>query len=48
MSKQKAGHPGMNATSSEGKEAAFNNQIPVGEQLSEAQRQNNKKRKKNQ
>ena len=48
MSKQKAGHPGMNATNSEGKEAAFNNEMPVNEQLTEAQRQNNKKRKKNQ
>jgi small acid-soluble spore protein O (minor) len=48
MSKQKAGHPGMNATSSAGKEAAFNNEIPANEQLTEMQRQNNKKRKKNQ
>ena len=48
MSKQKAGHPGMNATSTEGKEAAFNNENPANEQLTEAQRQNNKKRKKNQ
>lgn len=48
MSKQKAGHPGMNATSSEGNEAAFNNQNPANSQLTEAQRQNNKKRKKNQ
>lgn len=49
MSKQKAGHPGMNATSSQGNEAAFNNEHPINnEQLTEAQRQNNKKRKKNQ
>lgn len=48
MSKQKAGHPGMNATNSEGNEASFNNQNPTNTQLTEAQRQNNKKRKKNQ
>ena len=29
MSKQKAGHPGMNATNSGGKEAAFNNEMPA-------------------
>lgn len=48
MSKQKAGHPGMNATNSEGKGAPFNNEIPSNAQLTEAQRQNNKKRKNNQ
>lgn len=48
MSKQKAGHPGMNATSSQGNGAPFNNEIPINEPLTEAQKQNNKKRKKNQ
>lgn len=48
MSKQKAGHPGMNATNSKGKGAAFGNEIPDNEPLTEAQKQNNKKRKKNQ
>lgn len=47
MSKQKAGHPGMNGTDAQ-KGAAFNAELPVNEPLTEAQKQNNKKRKKNQ
>ena len=47
MSKQKAGHPGMNAQTLEGKKLHLIRNSR-NEQLTETQRQNNKKRKKNQ
>jgi small acid-soluble spore protein O (minor) len=49
MAKRKANHviPGMNAASAQGKGAGYNEEFS-NEPLTEAQRQNNKKRKKNQ
>lgn len=49
MAKRKANHviPGMNAASAQGKGAGFNEELS-NEPLTEAQKQNNKKRKKNQ
>lgn len=49
MVKRKANHiiEGMNAASAQGKGAGYNEELS-NEPLTEAQRQNNKKRKKNQ
>jgi small acid-soluble spore protein O (minor) len=49
MTKRKANHviPGANAASAQGKGAGFNEEF-ANEPLTEAQKQNNKKRKKNQ
>jgi small acid-soluble spore protein O (minor) len=49
MSKRKANHliPGMNAAKSQGNGAGYNEEFS-NEPLTEQQRQNNKKRKKNQ
>ncbi|MED1201717.1 small acid-soluble spore protein O [Heyndrickxia acidicola] len=49
MTKRKANHviPGMNAAKSQGGGAGYNEET-ANEPLTEAQRQNNKKRKKNQ
>ncbi|WP_297989499.1 small acid-soluble spore protein O [Anoxybacillus sp.] len=49
MVKRKANHviPGMNDASAQGKGAGFNEEL-ANEPLTEAQKQNNKKRKKNQ
>ena len=49
MGKRKANHaiPGMNAASAQGMGASYNEEFS-NEPLTEAQRQNNKKRKKNQ
>jgi len=49
MSKQKANHlrPGMNAAKAQGKGAGYNEEFG-NEQLSEKERQFNKKKKKNQ
>lgn len=49
MVKRKAKHviPGMNAASAQGTGAGYNEEI-ANEPLTEAQKQNNKKRKKNQ
>jgi small acid-soluble spore protein O (minor) len=49
MGKRKANHviPGMNDASAQGKGAGFNEEFS-NEPLTELQRQNNKKRKKNQ
>jgi small acid-soluble spore protein O (minor) len=49
MAKRKANHiiPGMNAAKSQGKGAGYNEELS-NEPLTEEQRQNNKKRKKNQ
>ncbi|WP_449622689.1 small acid-soluble spore protein O [Robertmurraya sp. Marseille-Q9965] len=49
MSKRKANHiiEGMNAASSQGKGAGYNEEL-ANEPLTAAQKQNNKKRKKNQ
>lgn len=47
MSKQKAGHPGINGTDFD-KGAPFNNQKAENEPLSTTEKLNNKKRKKNQ
>ncbi|MGJ7921151.1 small acid-soluble spore protein O [Neobacillus sp. LXY-4] len=48
MSKRKANHviPGMNAAKSQGVGAGYNEELS-NEPLTERQRQNNKKRKKN-
>lgn len=50
MTKQKANHviPGMNAAKSQGNGAGYNDELGNEPPLSEMQRQNNKKRKKNQ
>ncbi|EAR66088.1 acid-soluble spore protein O [Bacillus sp. NRRL B-14911] len=49
LAKRKANHvrPGMNAAKSQGQGAGFNEEFS-NEPLTEAQKQNNKKRKKNQ
>jgi len=49
MAKRKANHviPGMNAAKAQGMGAGYNEELS-NEPLTEAQRQNNKKRKKNQ
>lgn len=49
MSKRKANHiiPGMNAASAQGKGTGYNEELS-NEPLTELQKQNNKKRKKNQ
>jgi small acid-soluble spore protein O (minor) len=49
MAKRKANHviPGANAASAQGKGAGYNEEFS-NEPLTEAQKQNNKKRKKNQ
>ncbi|EPR27270.1 Spore coat protein K [Geobacillus sp. WSUCF1] len=49
MAKRKANHviPGMNAAKAQGMGAGYNEEFS-NEPLTEAQRQNNKKRKKNQ
>ncbi|KMY49674.1 small acid-soluble spore protein O [Peribacillus loiseleuriae] len=48
MAKRKANHiiPGMNAASAQGKGAGYNEEF--SQPLTEEQKQNNKKRKKNQ
>lgn len=50
MTKQKANHviPGMNAAKAQGNGAGYNDELGNEPPLSEMQRQNNKKRKKNQ
>lgn len=50
MAKQKANHviPGMNAAKAQGNGAGFHDELGNEPPLSEEQRQNNKKRKKNQ
>ncbi|GAB6471470.1 small acid-soluble spore protein O [Bacillus cereus] len=49
MGKRKANHtiPGMNAASAQGQGAGYNEEF-ANENLTAAERQNNKKRKKNQ
>lgn len=49
MAKRRANHlrPGMNAAKAQGKGAGYNEELS-NEPLTEAQKQNNKKRKKNQ
>lgn len=49
LAKRKANHvrPGMNAAKAQGKGAGYNEEFSI-EPLTEAQKQNNKKRKKNQ
>lgn len=49
LSKRKANHviPGMNAASAQGMGAGYNEEL-ANEPLTEMQKQNNKKRKKNQ
>ena len=50
MAKQKANHviPGMNAAKAQGHGVGYNDELGNEPPLTEVQRQNNKKRKKNQ